>query len=739
VADGLPGDGVTDDTDAINEAISSGNRCGQGCDSSTVTPALVYFPPGTYLVSKPIIQYYYTQMVGDALDIPVLKASSDFTGMAVIDADPYTDDGQNWYTNQNNFFRSVRNFVIDLTAMPMSSGAGIHWQVAQATSLQNIRFEMVRGGGEANKQQGVFMDNGSGGFMTDLVFNGGNYGMFVGNQQFTTRNMTFNDCNTAIFVNWNWAWTFKSLDINNCGVGLNMSNSPQNQTVGSVLILDSKLTNTPTGVITAFTANSNPNAAGTLVLDNVDFSGSNVAVAGIDGSTVLAGGSVVSSWMQGNAYTPSGLSLGLDVSLRPRAKRRRGTCAVRRPPPAQGAPSPASQSPVAAQTVGSDTVSSVVAPTSVASVPAYAVGSDSVPSAGVSTPESPVAAPTAGSNTVSSAGVPTPETTAATHTAGSGLLGISISIGLGSSPTETASSTRSGVTGPTCAPSPVSKTRIQNAVSAAKKPATLLNGQGKVFERSKPQYEGYPASSFLSVKSAGAKGDGVTDDTAAIQKVLDSATEDQIVYFDHGAYLITSTIKVPKNIKITGEIWPLLMATGEAFSDEKNPIPMLQIGEPGDTGSVEISDLILETKGPAPGAILMEWNVAEATQGSVGMWDVHFRVGGTAGTELQSDRCTKTPDQKTTPNPECVGAFMLLHITEKASAYIENSWFWVSDHELDLSDHNQINIYNGRGVLIESNGPVWMYGTASEHNQLYNYQIANAKNVFMGLIQTETP
>lgn len=295
------------------------------------------------------------------------------------------------------------------------------------------------------------------------------------------------------------------------------------------------------------------------------------------------------------------------------------------------------------------------------------------------------------------------------------------------------------MTGPTCAPSPVSKTRIQNAVSAAKKPATLLNGQGKVFERSKPQYEGYPASSFLSVKSAGAKGDGVTDDTAAIQKVLDSATEDQIVYFDHGAYLITSTIKVPKNIKITGEIWPLLMATGEAFSDEKNPIPMLQIGEPGDTGSVEISDLILETKGPAPGAILMEWNVAEATQGSVGMWDVHFRVGGTAGTELQSDRCTKTPDQKTTPNPECVGAFMLLHITEKASAYIENSWFWVSDHELDLSDHNQINIYNGRGVLIESNGPVWMYGTASEHNQLYNYQIANAKNVFMGLIQTETP
>jgi len=55
-------------------------------------------------------------------------------------------------------------------------------------------------------------------------------------------------------------------------------------------------------------------------------------------------------------------------------------------------------------------------------------------------------------------------------------------------------------------------------------------------------------------------------------------------------------------------------------------------------------------------------------------------------------------------------------------------------------DHNQINIYNGRGVLIESDvGPVWLYGTSAEHNVLYNYQISNASNVYMALIQTETP
>ena len=48
------------------------------------------------------------------------------------------------------------------------------------------------------------MDNGSGGFMTDLTFNGGKYGAFFGNQQFTTRNLTFNGCQTAVFMNWNW-------------------------------------------------------------------------------------------------------------------------------------------------------------------------------------------------------------------------------------------------------------------------------------------------------------------------------------------------------------------------------------------------------------------------------------------------------------------------------------------------------------------------------------------------------
>ena len=587
---GAVGDGVTDDTAAINEAIVTGNRCGGGgCDSTTITPAIVYFPPGTYLVSTPIIQYYYTQLHGDALDLPVLKSTPDFVGIAVIDANPYLPGGANWYTPQSNFFRQIRNFVIDVRDQPLDTGTGIHWQIAQATSLQNIRFEMRRNRSTQNAQQGIFMENGSGGFMTDLTFNGGKYGAFFGNQQFTVRNLTFNDCNTAIYMIWNWIWSFKSLTINDCLVGIDISQSgPDGLAVSSVLLSDSTISNTNIGVLTAFTDDSQPPGAGTLVLDNVDFPSTPIAV-GRGNSSVLAGLGTVEGWAQGPAYE-------------------------------QG-----------------------------------------------------------------------------------------------------------------------DQRRIQGPLELSPKAASLLGSDGTIFERTKPQYENYPASAFVSVKSLGARGDGVTDDTAAIQAAMDTIGPNEILYFDHGAYIITSTIQVPTNIKIVGEIWPRIMAQGSFFGDQNDLRPVWQVGEPGQTGSVEMSELVFETKGPAPGAILLQWNLQSAAPGDNAMWDVHTRVGGTAGSELQSDTCLKTPEVDTVPDPECFGVGMLLHISETGSVYIENGWFWVADHELDLPGFEQINIYSGRGVLIESKGPIWMYGTASEHNVLYNYQFLNAENIFLSVIQTETP
>lgn len=119
------------------------------------------------------------------------------------------------------------------------------------------------------------------------------------------------------------------------------------------------------------------------------------------------------------------------------------------------------------------------------------------------------------------------------------------------------------------------------------------------------------------------------------------------------------------------------------------------------------------------------------------MWDVHWRIGGSAGTMLQMN-CRKDPSTIIeTCDPRCYAAFLILHITETASLYMENNWGWVADHELDEAPRDQINIWNGRGLLVESVKPVWIIGGSFEHSQLYNYQIANGKNMYLGHIQSE--
>jgi hypothetical protein len=56
----------------------------------------------------------------------------------------------------------------------------------------------------------------------------------------------------------------------------------------------------------------------------------------------------------------------------------------------------------------------------------------------------------------------------------------------------------------------------------------------------------------------------------------------------------------------------------------------------------------------------------------------------------------------------------------------------------DKVSQDQIDVYAARGILIESE-LAWLWGTASEHAVFYQYQIAKASNIFMGMIQTESP
>ncbi|KAL6702716.1 hypothetical protein ACN47E_000998 [Coniothyrium glycines] len=603
---GAQGDGITDDTAAIQAAITAGNRCAPGvCESSTNTPAIVYFPGGTYLISSSIIDYYYTQLIGNPNCLPTIRAAANFSstgGLGLIDGSPYQGSGprvgRTGYGPTNTFFRQIRNLILDSTALPANfSATGIHWPTSQTTSLQNVVFNMNAENGTLH--QGLFIEEGSGGFMTDLVFNGGNYGFNVGNQQFTTRNLTFNNVNTAINHLWDWGWTYKSVTINNCRVGLNISaGGPSAVNVGSITLLDSEISNTPIGIATSRTGSSEPAAAGSLYLENVKLKNVGTAVLGLNG-TYLAGSSsasIITAWADGHRYLPTG-------------------------------------------------------------------------------------------------------------------------------PTE-----------------------ARGPIVPSKRPAELIDQSGKYYERSKPQYESVPLSQFLSARDLGATGDGNTDDTDALNAaIVQSKQEGKILFIDAGYYKVSGTIYIPPGSKIVGEaLASVILSSGNYFNDINAPKVVVQIAQPGEQGTVELSDLFVSTQGQQKGAILIEYNLASYGE-PAGLWDVHTRIGGFAGSNLQTEQCEKTPDVDITEAnlvQECIAAYMSMHVTKFGTGiYMENNWLWTADHDLDDARNNntQINIYAGRGLHIESQrGALWLYGTAVEHHVKYEYQFVDTRNIFMGHIQTET-
>ena len=108
---------------------------------------------------------------------------------------------------------------------------------------------------------------------------------------------------------------------------------------------------------------------------------------------------------------------------------------------------------------------------------------------------------------------------------------------------------------------------------------------------------------------------------------------DQIFVFPAGIYAIDDTITIPPGSRIVGVLWPQLMAVGSKFDNVNDPHVFIRVGEAGQTGLVEISDVIITGKGPLRGAIYMEWNMKEleGQQGSAAMWEVLFRIGGALG------------------------------------------------------------------------------------------------------------
>ena len=160
-----------------------------------------------------------------------------------------------------------------------------------------------------------------------------------------------------------------------------------------------------------------------------------------------------------------------------------------------------------------------------------------------------------------------------------------------------------------------------NRSSSLVQSGTSTSDQAFYFTRRRPNYSSPGNNQIMDVKAYGAQGAGSTDDTAALNHMLDMAANiSAIVYFPFGVYIITDTLNVPVGSRIFYQAWPQIMATSSAFADITNPHVAVQVGDSGSIGSVEIQCMLFTVKGPTAGAVLMEWNVHELTQGSAGLW-----------------------------------------------------------------------------------------------------------------------
>lgn len=138
---------------------------------------------------------------------------------------------------------------------------------------------------------------------------------------------------------------------------------------------------------------------------------------------------------------------------------------------------------------------------------------------------------------------------------------------------------------------------------------------------SQPQYETLAVGSFISARDFGAKGDGVTDDTAALNTLFRNASQQFkqgiVAFVDAGYYVVKDTVYIPPNCRIVGEAMAaVIMGAGPKFSNIESPYPVVQVGKPGQQGYIEWSDMIVSTQGNTAGAVLIEYNLAPANSTS---------------------------------------------------------------------------------------------------------------------------
>ncbi|KAI1107370.1 glycoside hydrolase family 55 protein [Jackrogersella minutella] len=303
---GAKGDGVTDDSEALQNAINAGNSYAQRNTNSLGTtgqPAVVYLPKGVYMIAEPIQFFVGMILMGDPINPPTIKAAGNFSGDFMI----YAKDPSQGATT--NFYVGMKNVVVDSTSYDKDKNLTlVDWSVSQACQLANVQFNMAQ---ESTGHIGIAMpEGGSGLILEDSSFHGGVVGLKLDNQQYHLKSLIFDGCKTGISVQHLFMGHCQDCKFTHCGIGVDTSNPRDGvENLGTFIITDSDADNTAVLVNTAATNGS----FGSIVLENVQVGEKS------DSSTVTISGKVAlkgsvkqgESWVLGNAYTPNKSAKGI--------------------------------------------------------------------------------------------------------------------------------------------------------------------------------------------------------------------------------------------------------------------------------------------------------------------------------------------------------------------------------------------------------------------------------------------
>jgi sugar lactone lactonase YvrE len=229
-----------------------------------------------------------------------------------------------------------------------------------------------------------------------------------------------------------------------------------------------------------------------------------------------------------------------------------------------------------------------------------------------------------------------------------------------------------------------------------------------------------PANTWVNLQSLGAKGDGVTDDTAAVNKAI---AEHRVLYIPMGRYVVSDTLKLRPDTVLIG-LHPSmtqfdLLDETPAFQGPGAPKPLLEAPQGGQN---IVTGIGLSTGGINSRAVGAMWMSGADSL----MDDVRFLGGhGTNaadGTRMNPYNNTHTADPDI--HRRWDGQYPSLWVTNGGGGTFANIW--------TPSTFAQAGLY-----ISDTTTPGRVYELSSEHHVRNEVKLDRVENWELDAIQTE--